>query len=160
MDGSARQEALARLDVLIGEWEVEAAFPGQTVPAGRSVFEWALDGQFLVQRTEVPVPGAPDSMAIIAVDPETGAYTQHYFDTRGVVRLYGMTFADGVWELLREEADFSPLSFRQRFIGRVSEDGDSIRGGWELAKDASAAWEKDFGLTYRRRHSGGADESR
>lgn len=151
MDESARRHARERLGILVGEWEVEAEFPGQTVPAGRSVFEWALDGTFLVQRNEIPVPEAPDSMAIIAVDPETGTYTQHYFDSRGVVRLYAMTFADGVWELLREEADFSPLSFRQRFIGRVSEDGDVIRGGWEMAKDGAAAWEKDFELTYRRR---------
>lgn len=151
MDESARRQARERLGILVGEWEVEAEFPGQTVPAGRSVFEWALDGTFLVQRNEIPVPEAPDSMAIIAVDPETGTYTQHYFDSRGVVRLYAMTFADGVWELLREEADFSPLSFRQRFIGRVSEDGDVIRGGWEMAKDGAAAWEKDFELTYRRR---------
>lgn len=151
MDESARQQALERLEILVGAWEVEAEFPGQTVPAGRSVFEWALDGSFLIQRNEVPVPEAPDSMAIIAVDPETGAYTQHYFDSRGVVRVYAMTFADGVWELLREEADFSPLSFRQRFTGRVGADGDTIRGGWELAKDGAAAWEKDFELTYRRR---------
>jgi len=32
MDGSVRQEALERLDVLAGEWVVEADFPGQTMP--------------------------------------------------------------------------------------------------------------------------------
>lgn len=87
MDGSARQEVLARLDVLVGEWDVEAEFPGQDVGAGRSVFEWTVDRQFLVQRTEAPNP-APDSTAIVSVEPETGAYTQHYFDARG---LYGCT---------------------------------------------------------------------
>lgn len=75
MDGSARQEALERLDVLVGEWVVEADFPGLDTPAARCVFEWTLDGRFLVQRTEIPVAEAPDSMAIIAADPETGAYT-------------------------------------------------------------------------------------
>jgi hypothetical protein len=30
------------------------------------MFEWALDGRFLIQRTEVPLPGAPDSLAIVA----------------------------------------------------------------------------------------------
>ncbi|MFI6434191.1 hypothetical protein [Streptomyces sp. NPDC050759] len=149
MDGSARQDVLARLDVLVGEWDVEAEFPGQAVGAGRSVFEWALDGQFLVQRTEAPDP-APGSMAIVSVEPETGAYTQHYFDARGVVRLYAMTFDGEVWQLLREEEDFSPLSFRQRFTGRLSVDGDSIHGVWERSKDGSAEWETDFGLTYRR----------
>jgi hypothetical protein len=150
VNAPARQEPLARLDVLVGEWVVEADFPGQSVPAGRSVFEWTLDGRFLVQRTEVPIPEAPDSVAIIAVDPETGEYTQHYFDSRGVVRLYAMSFTDGVWRLLREVPDFSPLGFRQRFAGHVSDDGNTIRGAWEISNDSSAAWEQDFALTYRR----------
>jgi hypothetical protein len=149
MGATARQEALERLRVLAGEWVVEAEFPGQGVGAGRSVFEWALDGQFLVQRTQAPSP-APESTAIVSVEPETGAYTQHYFDSRGVVRLYAMTFDGEVWRLLREEEDFSPLSFRQRFTGRLSADGDRIDGVWERSKDRSAAWETDFALTYRR----------
>ncbi|MDN3020546.1 hypothetical protein [Streptomyces sp. S.PB5] len=148
MGGGA--EALERLGVLVGEWEVEADLPGAAEgPAARCVFSWDLDGRFLVQRTEIPVPGAPDSMAVIAVDPESGAYTYHYFDTRGVVRTYGMTFDGTEWRLLREKADFSALSFRQRFAGRV--EGDVIRGVWELAKGESADWERDFGLVYRRR---------
>ncbi|MFF1680511.1 hypothetical protein ACFVYG_31315 [Streptomyces sp. NPDC058256] len=146
----ALEEALARLDVFVGEWAVEADFPGQAVPAGRSVFEWTLGGRFLVQRTEIPVAEAPDSMAVVAVDPETGEYTQHYFDSRGVVRLYAMSFADGVWQLLREAPDFSPLAFRQRFTGQVGDDGNTIHGGWEISNDGSAAWEQDFALTYRR----------
>jgi hypothetical protein len=146
----ARQEALARLDVLVGEWELRADFPGRTVSPGRSVFEWTLDGQFLVQRTEVLLPEAPDTMSVIAVDPDTDGYTQHYFDSRGVVRLYAMTFVDGLWQLVRETPDFTPLSFRQRFTGRFSADGNTISGAWEIAKDASTDYEHDFALTYSR----------
>jgi hypothetical protein len=40
----------------------------------RSRFEWALDGQFLLQRTEVPVPAAPDSLTI------TGAWEKSFPD--------------------------------------------------------------------------------
>jgi hypothetical protein len=149
MGATAGQEALERLRVLAGEWVVEAEFPGQGAASGRSVFEWDLGGRFLVQRTQAPDP-APESMAIVSVEPETGAYTQHYFDSRGVVRLYAMTFDGEVWQLLREEEDFSPLSFRQRFTGRLSADGDSIHGVWEQSKAASAEWETDFGLAYRR----------
>jgi hypothetical protein len=123
-----RADALARLDVLVGEWVVEARFPGdQPTPSGatgegpkaRSRFEWALGGQFLLQRTEIPIPEAPDSLTIVSADLETGAYTQHYYDSRGVVRLYAMTLAEGVWTLTRESADFTPLDVRQRFIGHV-----------------------------------------
>jgi hypothetical protein len=102
-----------------------------------------------MQHTEVPVPEAPDGLAIISADLETGAYTQHYFDARGVVRLYKMSLADGVWTLSRESPDFTPLAFRQRFIGRFSPDANTISGAWETGRDG-AGWEHDFYLTYRR----------
>ena len=97
----------------------------------------------------MPVPAAPDSLAIVAADPRTGGYTQHYFDSRGVVRLYAMTFTDGVWTLIREAPDFSPLDFRQRFTGTFSADGNTITGAWEKTADGGE-WEHDFALTYRR----------
>ena len=144
-------KAVERLGVLVGEWIVEARFPGQPGPGGvqaRAWFQWALDGQFLLQRTEVPVPEAPDSLAIISAHPETGGYIQHYFDSRGTVRLYEMSLADGVWTLTRESPDFSPLDFSQRFTGTFSQDGNSITGAWE--KRFNEGWEHDFTLTYRR----------
>lgn len=156
--GGNRADALARLEVFAGEWVMEARFPGgPPVPASpaadgpmvRSQFEWALDRQFLLQRTEIPIPEAPDSLAIISTDLETGAYTQHYYDSRGVVRLYAMTLADGVWTLTRESPDFTPLDFRQRFAGTFSEDQNTITGAWESARNDDE-WEHDFALTYRR----------
>jgi hypothetical protein len=159
-----RADALARLGVFIGDWSIEARFPGHepapSGPAGRgpmarSRFEWALGGQFLLQHTEVPVPEAPDSLAIVGADPRTGGYIQHYYDARGVVRLYAMGFAGGVWTLTRESPDFSPLDFRQRFTGTFSEDGNTITGAWEKCPDGGE-WEHDFALTYRRAGSPGS----
>jgi hypothetical protein len=150
-----RPEALARLDAFVGEWLVEARFPGGQPaspgegPPARSRFEWALDGQFLLQRTETQSPGPPDSLTIVSADLKTGAYTQHYYDSRGVVRLYAMGLADGVWTLTRESPDFSPLDFRQRFTGTFSDDGNIISGAWETGRNG-AGWEHDFALTYRR----------
>ena len=118
-------------------------------PQARSRFEWTLGGRFLLQRTEVPATEVPDSLAIVSADPETGAYTQHYYDSRGVVRLYAMTFADGVWTLTRESPDFSPLDFRQRFTGTFGQDGNIICGAWQTRR-TGAGWEHDFDLTYRR----------
>ncbi len=151
-------EALERLGVFVGEWVLTARFPdgelapsiaSQEGPQARSRFEWALDGRFLLQRTEAPVPEAPGSLAIVSVDLATGAYTQHYYDSRGVVRLYAMTFTGGVWTLTRESPDFSPLDFRQRFTGTFSPDGNTISGAWEKSA-GGAGWEHDFNLTYRR----------
>jgi hypothetical protein len=120
---NTRNAALERLNAFIGSWRVEASFPvtedqpaGSDAGAARSVFEWVLGGRFVAEHSIGPHP-APDSLAIIAFDPDGGAYRQHYFDSRGVVRVYAMTFNDGVWTLLRDSPDFSPPAFSQRFIG-------------------------------------------
>jgi hypothetical protein len=152
MDQPARDAALEGLDVFVGAWTLEAVFPNkptEVLPGGRSVFEWMKGRQILIQRTEAPAAEAPDSVAVVANDPEKAAYIQHYFDSRGVVRLYAMTLRDGVWTLLRASPDFSPLDFAQRFIGTFGDHGDTIRGTWETSDDGSH-WRKDFDLTYRR----------
>ncbi len=115
----------------------------------RSVFEWALGGRFLVERSEIELPEAPDGLCVIAADPAGDGFTQHYFDSRGVVRLYAMTFDDGVWTLRREAPDFTPLEFAQRFTGRLSPDGGTITGRWEI-KHPGQDWRTDFDLTYVR----------
>jgi len=141
-DETARSAALRLLDVFIGEWSME------TSGEARTVFEWALDGQFLVQRSQTPHPGAPDSVAIVGLDPGGETYSQHYFDSRGIARVYAMTFSEGVWKLLREKPDFSPLAFSQRFTGTFSDDCNAIAGLWEIR--TASRWERDFPLTYTR----------
>jgi hypothetical protein len=145
---AARHPALQRLDAFVGEWSMEASFAvGVT---GRAVFEWVLGGQFLVERAEVPdVPDAPDSIAIVGLDRGGEAFTQHYFDSRGVARVYAMTLSDGVWTLLRDSPDFSPLDFWQRFTGEFSADGGTISGRWETSRDGSS-WKHDFDLSYQK----------
>jgi hypothetical protein len=147
---ATRETALKRLEVFIGEWRLGLghAIPPPDDGGARAVFEWALDRQFLVQRTEISDPHSPNSLCIVAYEPSTDAYAQHYFDSRGIVRLYAMTFRDGTWTLLRESPDFTPLDFSQRFTGRFSADGNTIFGTWETGD--SSSWKKDFDLTYAR----------
>ena len=142
---------LERLNPFVGEWELDVSLPSPADVRARAVFEWALDGRFLIQRTEISIPEAPNSIALIGVDPSNGeAFTQHYFDSRGVIRVYSMTFDDGVWTLLRDSPDFSDLNFWQRYTGTFSDDGATIAGGWEMSQDEGATWKKDFDLVYRR----------
>jgi hypothetical protein len=150
MEHRVDNPALARLAVLVGEWRIVPRFK-DAPPAdigGRVVFEWMPGMRFLIQRWEVPVPEAPDGLAVIGADPESdGSFLQHYFDSRGVARVYKMSFDDGIWQLRRESPDFSPLDFAQRYTGTLSDDGTTISGSWEICHDGRT-WEHDFDLTY------------
>ncbi len=137
--------ALAPLEALVGDWTVDGALPADPSFSirGWASFEWLPGGAFLVERWGIEVPEFPDGIAIIGADPATGALTQHYYDSRGVQRVYGMSLADGVWKLWRDD-DFS-----QRFTGAFSEDGATVTGRWEIAHDG-VTWEHDFDLVYAR----------
>jgi hypothetical protein len=142
--------SLHRLSPLIGPWDVETSLAPPGSVRARTTFEWTLDGRFVLQRSEIEIPEAPDGLCLIAADAEGDGFTQHYFDSRGVVRLYAMTFADGTWTLERTAADFTPLSFEQRYVAELSDDGATITGRWETRPPGASAWEHDFDLTYRR----------
>ena len=139
---------LDRLEPFVGEWDLDVSLPSPDEVRARVVFEWALDGRFLVQRIEISIPEAPNSISMIGAGGE--AFSQHYFDSRGVIRVYAMTFDDDVWTLLRNSPDFSELKFWQRFTGTFGADGNTIDGRWEMSRDEGATWEKDFDLTYTR----------
>ena len=85
-------------------------------------------------------------MAIIGFDESKSALLQHYFDSRGVARIYEMAFDGEVWTLERHgpRPDFS-----QRFSGRFDVDRNRIVGAWE-GSDDGVSWSHDFDLTYTR----------
>lgn len=94
--------------------------PALTSGGGQTTFEWLEGRFFLIQRFVNEHPAAPSGIAIIgAADAET--FTQRYFDSRGVVRIYHMTL----------------------------DDGNKITGAWEGSADGQT-WKHDFGLTYSR----------
>jgi hypothetical protein len=149
MDDASRRTALEALDVFVGRWRIEAPALGEN-GAAFATFEWILDRTYLMQTSEIPVEGAPDSQSIIALDDGGEGFTQHYFDSRGVVRLYAMTFAHPHWTLTRDTADFSKLPFRQRWTSTFSPDHSTIEGRWERTDGPDGEWMVDFELTYRR----------
>jgi hypothetical protein len=134
---------LSGLDALVGEWTIGLASPVDPPAGGGWVsFEWLSGGRFLIQRWGLEAPEFPDGLAVIGADPSSGALAQHYFDSRGVQRVYGMSLADGVWKLWRDGEDFS-----QRFTGTFSDDGRRITGTWEKTGEGGA-WEHDFDMSY------------
>jgi hypothetical protein len=140
------------LEPLIGSWTVEAEFPtpGPLVIRGRSTFDWLLARRYVLQRSEMDHPDAPDSHSILAPDPgRPGGWLQHYFDTRGVVRLYEMSFDGRTWTLTRRAPDFSPLDFAQRFTADLADDGHTLTGAWYTGSGGDD-WQLDFRMTYRR----------
>lgn len=141
-----RNEALAPL---IGEWSMAMVMPDVPADSGvRVTFEWMGDKAFVVERWTVPFPEAPDGLAVIRWDEGRGTFLQHYFDVRGVARVYEMGIGGGTWTLERTKPDFSDFNFSQRF-GTFSDDRRRIDGTFEIAHD-HATWEKDFDAIYTR----------
>ena len=144
-----------RLEPLIGQWSMAMVMPGEETPGelpdvgARVTFEWMGEKAFVLQRWTVPIPGAPDGLAVIGWDERRGTFLQHYFDERGVARVYEMSFDIGLWKLERRKKDFSSFEFSQRFTGTFTDDGKRIEGTWEIAHD-HMRWEKDFNLIYTR----------
>ncbi len=146
-----RPMSLDRLDLLTGQWEMEAAFeagyfgpdsPAITGRGGRTIFEWLEGRFFLTQRFINEHPAAPSGIAIIGAGPNQGTFTQHYYDSRGVARIYQMSLDGRAWKLWREAP-----GFWQRYTGLISGDGNTITGTWEWSADGQE-WKHDFGLTY------------
>jgi hypothetical protein len=150
MDLPATNAALRRLEPLVGEWSAEIRLPGDpaTVVHGRVELTWLEGEGFLRVRSTVDKAEFPESVSIIGCDEAAGRYSMLYFDSRGVARIFEMSFAEGLWTLWRDSPDLAQ-HFSQRYIGRLSDDGNTIIGRWEKAPDGSA-WELDFELTYTR----------
>ena len=133
-----RNPDLDALDALVGDW----VLGDPAAPVGRTSFSWLEGGFFLVQRWTVDIPEAPDGIAILGQDATTGQLVQHYYDSRGIARVYQTRLEDGTWRLWRDGPDFW-----QRFSATFAKDGTTIRGTWESSPDGTS-WEHDFDLVY------------
>jgi hypothetical protein len=137
-------DTLAPLNTLVGEWTIEAthpAYPDTVVPGG-ATFEWLEGERFLIQRSRADHPDFPDSIAVVGAAED--GLSMHYFDSRGVHRVYGLSLSEGVLKMWRDAPGFS-----QRFTGTFGDGGDTIAGLWQLSRDDST-WDDDLEITYRR----------
>jgi hypothetical protein len=145
MDQPTAEKALKELEVLVGEWTMEATPPsGEPWPGeARATFEWLEGEQLLFERSTIEMPEAPNGVCVYGCDAANGTYYQLYTDDRNVCRVYQMSIGDGEWKLWREGEPFA-----QRFTAKISDNGRTIDGRWEL--NEGDGWKTDFDLTYRR----------
>jgi hypothetical protein len=126
------------LQPFVGTWHTESSLGDARAV---TTFEWTLGGAFLLQRSEVDLPEAPDALCLIGADGDH--FTQHWFDSRGIVRVYAMTFDGTTWTLERDDPDFA-----QRYIAQFS--GGRIDGRWEIKGPDEDEYRLDFELSYVR----------
>jgi hypothetical protein len=139
-------ERLKPFAVLIGEWSTEATHPAfaDTVVRGRVRFEWLPGECFLIQRAENEHPAFPDSISVIGVMEGDADLSMQYFDSRGVHRVYGIGFDGRELRISRDAPGFA-----QRLSAKLSTDGSTLAGVWQLNRD-NQGFRDDLAITYRR----------
>jgi len=144
MEQEARNPELTALDPLAGEWLSEATHPmfPSTVVTGRMTYEWLEGERFLIQRSSTDHPDFPDSISVIGfADDEL---TAHYFDSRGVFRIYRVAMEGDTLRMWRDAPGFS-----QRLEARLSNHGATLAGTWQLSRD-NETWDDDLAITFVR----------
>jgi hypothetical protein len=152
---------LEPLNRLVGNWVTEAthrALPGVVVHGTASI-EWLEGHRFLILRSRNDHPDFPDAISIIGFtdvdrvdargDGSSGdsksRLRMHYFDSRGVFRVFEMNVDAKAWRLSRDAPGFS-----QRFTGSFDDGANTIVGTWQLCED-DVHWNDDLQIVYRRR---------
>ena len=127
------------LDRLLGTWDVTMHHAAMPQPvSGRQRYERVLDGAFVMLHWTYDHPEFPDAIAML------DEHTYHYFDVRGVARVFDLTVDDSGWAMVRHDEDFW-----QRSTGRFR-GTDAIDGTGENSYDAGATWQHDFSMSYVR----------
>ena len=146
---------MKQFEPLIGRWHGEGTIPIDP-PMAISVDATVESlGAFIVFRSVGRPAEVPDNVSIIGGAPEGEPQPMHYFDERGVQRLYLTAIRGSTWTILTAPGEDwngpDGPGFNQRFIGEISADGLTIQGRWERGMgDAGDQWELDFPLTYVR----------
>ncbi len=137
---------------LVGAWTTEAThtfLPGVLIRGTCSVEVLGADG-FLLHRTWYDHPDIPDAVSLLR------GQQMHYFDERGVIRLFALTVTADGWSVERSRTDDD---FGQRTTWLVDADGRTVRGRSQLSHDGHL-WEDDLQVVHRRAADDGDRTSR
>ena len=146
---------MKQFDPLVGEWHGEGEMPID--PPMKISVEAKISrlGKFIVFSTLAKPEEVPDSVSIIGGAPDGEPQPMHYFDSRGVKRLFMMALEGSTLKIWRAPGEDwngpDGPGFNQRFIGEISADAKKITGRWERGMgDAGDRWEIDFPMNYAR----------
>jgi hypothetical protein len=130
---------MSALDRLVGTWEFTMQHSAVPEPiTGQQRYERVLEGAFLLLHWTYNHPDFPDAMALLSDDQ------YHYFDVRGIVRVFDLIVDDAGWSIIRLDEDFSQRSVAT-FRGP-----DVMDGTGDVSHDTGVTWQPDFTMTYRR----------
>ena len=141
-----KNEALAALEPLVGEWEytmyncwfLESM---DTKVKGFTTIE-RLQDSFLVVRSSDADKKPSDIWVIGYSDPQE-KYEMFYYDQRGVARIFNMTFDGKEMIFLRKDKDMY-----QRIILEITDDG--LHSVAEASDDEGKTWRKDLEMVHTR----------
>jgi hypothetical protein len=140
---------------LVGLWTTEATHPAVpgTIVSGTADVQWLEGERFLIFRSHNDHPDFPDSTSILG---DTDGLQWHYFDSRGVHRIYELRVTDDAWEISRDAAgrDAPEIgrdapAFSQRLTVTFEDDDDTMEGRSRISSD-DETWQDDLQITYRR----------
>jgi hypothetical protein len=161
----ATTSQLQLLNRLVGTWTTEGTHPAVpgVVVHGTTTMEWFEGARFLVSRSQVDHPQFPDAISLIghmgqdrvegggerkgdtaSPDSYDGPLRMHYFDSRGVFRVFEVSIDDEAWRFWRDAPGFS-----QQFTGTFTDGGNTIVGQSLLRRD-DVHWADDLRMIYRR----------
>jgi hypothetical protein len=146
---------MKEFDPLIGEWRVEGEIPIEPPMRVSGAASIERLGKFIFFRSESDPVEVPDSISIIGGAAEGEPQPMHYFDSRGVKRMFMTAIEGSTWKIWRAPGEDwngpDGPGFNQRFIGEISADGTTIEARWERGMgDAGDDWEIDFPINYFR----------
>ena len=130
---------MSALDRLLGTWTFTMHHVDMPEPVtGRQRYERVLDGAFVLLHWTYDHPDFPDAMVLLSED------RYHYFDVRGVTRLFTFSIDDAGWSTIHLGREMSQRT-TVRFSG-----ADAMDGAGEMSHDNGTTWESDFTMTSRR----------
>lgn len=140
--------SLSDIVFLVGTWNIEISnaefLPEPEHKASFSVeYKWIEDGAAIAVRQGGTEDDPQTASWIIGREESSEDYTVLYNDSRGISRVYNMSYKNNVWKMWRDNPEFM-----QRFEGKVNLDNKTIEAYWENSSDGDKNWHHDFDMLF------------